>query len=218
MAIHLLRDLERLKKEIVLLGSMVEDALLKSVVALFDRRPDLAEEVMSGDREVDQREIRVEEECLKILALHQPVASDLRFVVAIMKVNNELERAGDLAGNIAERAVDLAGQEAIPFPAELQAMSKQVPRMLRESLDSLLRLDVAVARRVLVEDDEIDEMHRGLYALIEDRIREKPEHLRRLIQILSVSRYFERIADAATNIAEDVVFLVEGEVVRHRSW
>ncbi len=218
MAIHLLRDLERLKKEIVLLGAMVEDSLLKSIVALFDRRVDLAEEVMKGDRDVDQREIRVEEECLKILALHQPVANDLRFVVAIMKVNNDLERVGDLAGNIAERAVDLAGQEAIPFPPELEVLSKSVPKMLRESLDSLLRLDIAVARRVLTEDDEIDRIHRGVYDIIETRIRERPEHMRRLIQILSVSRYFERIADAATNIAEDVVFLVDGEVVRHRSW
>lgn len=218
MAIHLLRDLERLKKEIVLLGSQVEDALLKAIVALFDRRPDLAQEVMKGDRDVDKREIRIEEECLKILALHQPVASDLRFVVAILKVNNELERVGDLAGNLAERAVDLSGQEAIPFPPELEMMSKLVPRMLRDSLDSLLRLDIEEARKVLAQDDEIDEAHRGLYAIVEDRIREKPDHLRRLIQILSVSRYFERIADASTNIAEDVVFLVEGEVVRHRSW
>lgn len=218
MAIHLLRDLERLKKEIVLLGAAVEDALLKSIVALFDRRPDLAEEVMKGDRDVDRREIRVEEECLKILALHQPVAHDLRFVVAILKVNNELERVGDLAGNIAERATDLSSQEAIPFPAELIAMSKAVPRMLRDSLDGLLRLDIEAARRVLKEDDEIDEMHRRLYMIVEERAKENPDHLRRLIQILSVSRYFERIADAATNIAEDVVFLVEGEVVRHRSW
>lgn len=218
MAIHLLRDLERLKKEIVLLGAAVEDALLKSIVALFDRRPDLADEVMKGDRDVDRREIRVEEECLKILALHQPVAHDLRFVVAILKVNNDLERVGDLAGNIAERALDLSNQEAIPFPPELIAMSKAVPRMLRDSLDSLLRLEIEPARRVLKEDDEIDEMHRSLYTIVEERAQQNPDHLRRLIQMLSVSRYFERIADAATNIAEDVVFLVEGEVVRHRSW
>jgi phosphate transport system protein len=218
MAIHLLRDLEKLKKEILLLGSLVEQALDKSIVALFDRRPPLAEEVKRGDREVDQREIRVEEECLKILALHQPVANDLRFVVAIMKVNNDLERVGDLAGNLAERAMDLAAQEPISFPDEIVAMSQIVPRMLRESLDSLLRLDIELARKVLREDDQIDDYHRSLYQVTEDRMRAEPQHLRKLIQQLSVSRYFERIADAATNIAEDVVFLVEGEVVRHRSW
>lgn len=218
MAIHLLRDLEKLKKEILLLGSMVEQALDKSIVALFDRRPPLAEEVKAGDAEVDKREIRVEEECLKILALHQPVANDLRFVIAILKVNNDLERIGDLAGNLAERAMDLAADEPIPFPDEVMAMSKSVPRMLRDSLDSLLRLDIDLARKVLREDDEIDEMHRRIYQVTEDRMRAEPHHLRKLIQQLSVSRYFERIADAATNIAEDVVFLIEGEVVRHRTW
>lgn len=218
MAIHLLRDLEKLKKEILLLGSMVEQALDKSIVALFDRRPPLAEEVKQGDREVDRREIRVEEECLKILALHQPVANDLRFVVAILKVNNDLERIGDLAGNLAERAMDLAADEPIPFPDEVIAMSKSVPRMLRDSLDSLLRLDLDLARKVLREDDQVDEYHRRIYQVTEDRMRAEPQNLRKLIQQLSVSRYFERIADAATNIAEDVVFLIEGEVVRHRHW
>jgi phosphate transport system protein len=218
MAIHLLRDLEKLKKEILLLGGQVEEAVNGALVAFFDRRADLAVSVKKGDKEIDQREIKIEEECLKILALHQPVAHDLRFVIAILKVNNDLERVGDLAGNISERAEFLAGHPPIAIPDELHRMAKTVPQMLRDSLDGLLRLDIELARRVLKSDDLIDDLHRQTYTSVEERMRAQPADIQKLNQILSVSRYLERMADAATNIAEDVVFLVEGEVVRHRSW
>ena len=218
MAVHLHRDLGQLKKELLLLGSMVEQATRKAMVALIDRRAGLAEEVIAGDEEVDEREVQVEEECLKILALHQPVANDLRFVVTAMKVNNDLERVGDLAGNVAERARFLAGRNAVEVPPELVDMAERVRVMLRESLNAMIDSDTELARKVLREDEEVDDLHRTLYKLFQRRMQEQPEQIENDIHLLSVSRYLERIADLATNIAEDVVFLVEGEVVRHRVW
>ncbi len=218
MAVHLHRDLERIKKELLLLGSLVEDLTVRSIVALKERRAGLAEEVDLGDKEVDEREIRLEEECLKLLALHQPVANDLRFVVTVMKVNNDLERVGDLAGNLANRAEFLAQREPVKIPDEILAMGDRVPGMLRHSLDALIAQDTKKARQVLDEDEFVDETHKSVFRVIEDRIREHPDKVSEWIQLLSVSRYLERIADLATNIAEDVVFLVDAEVVRHRRW
>lgn len=218
MAIHLHRDLEKLKKDILLLGSMVEQATHRSVLALMDRRSDVAREVQQGDKEVDAREIRIEEDCLKILALHQPVANDLRFVIAVMKVNNDLERVGDLAGNLAGRAMFLAERPAIDIPDGIRELAEAVPGMLREALDALIKQDTEMARKILIEDERVDQLHKDLYTLFETRMQEKPDNVPELIQLLSVSRYLERIADLATNIAEDVVFLVDGEVVRHRAW
>jgi hypothetical protein len=134
MAIHLLRDLENLKKELLTVGSLVEEATNKAILALVDRRPDLADDVCRGDLIVEEQELRVEDECLKILALHQPVAADLRYVVAMLKVNNDLERVGDLAGNIAARAKDLAAADPVPVPSEITTMSDHAQRMLRDCL------------------------------------------------------------------------------------
>lgn len=218
MAIHLHRDLDKLKKDILLLSTMVEEATNQAVLALMDRRSDVAREVQRGDKEIDAREIRIEEDCLKILALHQPVANDLRFVVAVMKVNNDLERVGDLAGNLAGRAIYLADQSPVDIPDGIRELSELVPKMLRESLDALIQQDTDLARRILAEDEHVDQVHKDLYSLLEGRMEETPDQITKLIQLLSVSRYLERIADLATNIAEDVVFLVDGDVVRHRSW
>lgn len=218
MAIHMHRDLEKLKKDILLLGAMVEEATNRAVLALMDRRPDVAEEVQAGDEEIDRREIRIEEDCLKVLALHQPVANDLRFVIAVLKVNNDLERVGDLAGNLAGRAIFLADRDAVEVPEGISQLAEAVPPMLRQALDALIALDTDSARQVLQEDERVDQVHIDLYRLIEERMQETPEKIPELIQLLSVSRYLERIADLATNIAEDVVFLVDGDVVRHRAW
>ncbi|MEM1181427.1 MAG: phosphate signaling complex protein PhoU [Acidobacteriota bacterium] len=218
MAIHMLRDLEKLKKEILLVGSMVEEATEKSVLALRDRRADLAEEVKKGDKQIDDQEIKVEEECLKILALHQPVANDLRFVVAALKVNNDLERVGDLAGNLADRVLFLADRDPVPVPDKILTMADRVPSMLRRSLDAFVKLDTHIARSVLHEDEEVDATHAEIFGVIEKCIKEDVGKLAEWMQLLSVSRYLERIADLATNIAEDVLFMVDGEVVRHRQW
>jgi phosphate transport system protein len=218
MAKHLLRDLENLKKELLLLGSMVEDAVHKAVLSLIDRRADLAQEVIEGDREIDQKEVQVDEECHKVLALHQPVAHDLRFVLAALKANNDLERVGDLADNLAERAVYLSEHEAVDVPPEIETMAHGVRAMLRDCLTSFVQGDTELARQVLRDDEAVDRQHKELYRLFGERIVEAPEEVLLHMQLLSVSRYLERMADLATNIAEDVVFMVDGEIVRHRPW
>lgn len=215
MAQHFLRDLEYLKKELLLLGSMVEEATQKAIVALLDRRKELAEAVIRGDREIDDREVRLEDDCLKVLALHQPVANDLRFVVTVLKVLNDLERVGDLARNIAERGRALADADVV-VPAEIRAMADSVRSMFRDVLSAVVESDTALAQQVLERDAGVDQIHQRIFELIEERILEKPESVRIQIQLLSVSRYMERIADYATNIAEDVVFMVDGEVIRHQ--
>ncbi len=216
MSKHLQRDLEHLKKELLSLGSMVEDVTNKAITALVDRRIDLAEEVMDGDDFIDDKENQVEEACLKVLALHQPVAADLRFIVAVLKVNNDLERMGDLSVNIAERAAYLSTQEQLDVSLDFPRMAEGVRKMLRDSLDALTNRDTALAWKVLMMDDEIDAINRDMYTILQDLMRRDPETITRAVHALSASRHLERIADLATNIAEDVVFMVDGELIRHR--
>ena len=216
MTKHLLRDLENLKKQVLRVGSLVEGAILKATTALLDRRPELAAEVLHGDDAIDSREVMVEEECLKILALHQPVAIDLRYIVTVLKVNNDLERMGDLAGNIAARAQDLLKYDPVRFPLEFATMVQTVRTMVHDALDALIQSDVEISRRVLAADDVVDQIHRQMFREMQLLARKNPDNMEAPISVLSASRYLERIADQCTNIAEDVIFLVEGEIVRHR--
>jgi len=216
MSKHLQRDLEGLKKEILGAGALVEEATNKAITALTERRTDLAEEVMRSDGEIDQQEVHVEDQCLKILALHQPVATDLRFVVAAMKVNNDLERMGDLAVNIAERAAYLSSHEPLGVPLDFPRMAERVRAMVRQSLDALVNRDAKQAWKICSDDDEVDAANRQMFEALERLMTNDPSAVKRAIHTLSASRHLERIADLATNIAEDVVFMVEGEVIRHR--
>ncbi|MFQ5766388.1 MAG: phosphate signaling complex protein PhoU [Acidobacteriota bacterium] len=215
MSKHLHRDLDRLKRDILTMGAMVEEAINKSIRALTSREVGLAEEVLEGDGEIDRKEVDIEEDCLKILALHQPVAVDLRFIVTVMKVNNDLERMGDLATNIAERAVYLASHPPMAVPLDFGLMAERVRSMVRDSLDALVRQDQELARKVLQADDEVDAINRSMFTLLQRAIKEDVSTVKRAIHTLSASRYLERIADHATNIAEDVVFMVDGEIIRH---
>ncbi len=216
MRIHLQRDLDDLTHSLVALASMVEDMIAKSLVALREGSVDLAQEVQRQDREIDAREIEVEEECLKILALHSPVAADLRQVVTFLKVNNDLERAGDLAHNLAGRAESLAVEGPVEVPDEIWTMAERIPRMLRLALDAVVGGDTGLARTVIAEDEVVDRSHEAMYGIVAARVREDPGAVAVSMQFLSISRYLERMADLATNIAEDVIFMVQGEVVRHR--
>lgn len=216
MAIHLLRDLEHLKKQILIVGALVEEAVDKAIASLVDRRPALAEEVIHGDDRIDLKEVEVEEECLKMLALHQPVAADLRFLIAAMKVNNDLERMGDLALNVAERAAFLATHPPLPVQIAFNAMGDLVRGMLRDALDAMVRMDTDLARSVWSRDDEVDAVNRQVFETLEDLMERDPSTVERALHTLSASRNLERIADLATNIVEDVLFMVLGEVVRHR--
>jgi len=213
---HLERDLEHLKKEILTMGGMVEEAIDRAIESLLNRDHKLAQEILDGDSIIDDHEVAVEEECLKILALHQPVATDLRFIVGAIKVNNDLERMGDVAVNIAERAAFLATHPPLPSRLDFTKMTRQVQSMVRESLDALVNMDTALARKVMREDDQVDEMNRRMFGILQEVMASDTALVERAVHNLSVSRHLERIADLATNIAEDVVFMVDGEIVRHR--
>ena len=215
MGRHLERDLDHLSKELLTMGAMVEDATNKAFHALSQRKTDVAEEVIRGDGAINDRENLIEEECLKMLALYQPVATDLRFIVTALKVNNDLERMGDLAANIAERAVRLAELDPAPLPDGISRLVSLAESMVRDSLNSLVDMDAKIARKVCDVDDEVDDIHRDMYTEMQRVMKKEPESVERAINTLSVSRHLERIADLATNIAEDVIFLVEGEIVRH---
>ena len=216
MPIHMQRDLDKLKKLILEVGTVVEESISRAVAALSMTSRELAERVVEADHEIDRREVLIEEECLKVLALHQPVARDLRFVVAVLKMNNDLERMGDYAMNIAERVLYLADKGQVPVPPQMFEMTEKVKNMVRRALDSLVESDPTLARAVCLSDDEVDNLHRELYGLILNEIRANVEELEKWSQLLSVIRYLERIADLATNIAQDVIYMVEGDVVRHK--
>ena len=215
MSIHLQKDLEHLDKELLILSSMVEDATNRAMLALVDRRLDLARQVMREDDRINHREVLIEEECLKMLALHQPVAADLRFIVAVLKVNNDLERMGDLAVNIAERAAYLATQEPLQVSLDFPKMAEGVRDMVRKSLDALSNMNPRLARHVLSMDDEIDEANRKMFDILQELMHRNPSTIERAVHLLSASRYLERIADLATNIAQDVVYMSEGRLIRH---
>ncbi len=217
MAKHLERDLDRLKKQLLEVGSVVEEAANSALTALTELKADLAQEVIERDNEIDAREVQIEEDCLKVLALHQPVAADLRFVIAVMKVNNDLERMGDQAVNIAERAAYLAERPPLGVPLDFGRMADVVRKMVRASLDALVNVDARLARSVGAMDDEVDDIHREMFRVLQGRMCDDPGLVERAVAYLSASRDLERIADLATNIAEDVVFMVEGEVIRHRA-
>ncbi len=216
MSLHLQRDLDALKKEVLQLGNLVESAINAAILALNNRETELADKVMQYEKEINDKEVHIEEECLKMLALHQPVAVDLRFIVVVLKVNNDLERMGDFAKNIAKRVIFLATQPPIPifqeFAVELPVM---VRSMVRKSLDALVTLDVELARNVIKMDEKVDEINREMYAEVHRIIQQDASKAEVAMSLLSTSRYMERIADLSTNIAEDVMFMVEGRVFRH---
>jgi phosphate transport system protein len=217
MPYRLQREIEKLKKQILTLGAVVEERVHMAVRAIEERDEKSARRVIDGDIEIDEMEVDLEEEGLKLLALHQPVAIDLRFIIAVLKINSDLERIGDLAVNIAERAVFVATQKRVDIPFDFPTMSKKVKEMLKKSLDSLVNMDVSLARKICEMDDEVDAIHREMYDQVKNGIREHPDRLDCLIHMLSVSRHLERIADSATNIAEDVIYMIEGKIVRHRA-
>jgi phosphate transport system protein len=212
---HLQREIDRLKRKILALGALVEDNLRLAFQAIEARNADKAHRVIATDLVIDQNEVEVEEECLKILALYQPVAGDLRFLVAVIKITSELERIGDLGSNIAERALQLVDEHPVPVPGGFAVMAERTGAILEKALDALVRQDAATARLVLAADDEIDAMYRGLIEELKEIIRTDPEHLDAIVLLFSVARYLERLADHATNIAEDVLYMVEGEIHRH---
>ena len=216
MSQHLQREIEDLKKKILTMSTIVEESVLKATRSVSELDDKLAQSVIEKDLEIDRMEVDIEEKCLQALVLYQPVATDLRFIIAVLKINNDLERVGDLAVNIAERAVFLAKLDNVSIPYDYIKMTDKSRGMLRRSIDALIKLDVNLACRVRAEDDEVDKMYSEIYAKVKEEISIKPEQINCLLHSLSIGRHLERIADHATNIAEDVIYLVEAEIVRHK--
>ena len=217
MSAHFQREISKLKQQVLSLCTMVEGQVEKAVRAVQLRDDELAVEVERLDEEIDLREIEVEEECLKTLALYQPVAVDLRFVVSTLKINHDLERIGDLAVNIARKVRGLVLDTPPELTCDLGLMCEKTQLLLRDSIDSLINMNAADAAAICTRDDEIDQMKATIRKEIETAIRKQPDKVGSLLKLLAVSRNLERIADLATSIAEDVVYLVEGRIMRHPS-
>jgi len=216
MAKHLQNEIERLKRKLITLSSVVEESVVKAVRSVGSKDIELAKEVIDNDHAIDLIEVEVEEECLKILALYQPVAVDLRYVIAVLKINNDLERIGDLAVNIAEQSIYMGKQRKIEIPFDFDTMSEKTVIMLKNSLDSLVQYDMSLAHQTCLDDDEVDAINREMYGAVYKGIQKDPEHAECFIRYLSISRHLERIADYATNIAEDVIYMIDGSIIRHK--
>ncbi|MEH0019826.1 MAG: phosphate signaling complex protein PhoU [Desulfobacter sp.] len=214
MTTHLTRAMHKIKKEILSLGAMVEDRFKKSIYAIKTENLDQAQEIIETDYKVDEREIEVEEECLKTLALYQPVATDLRLIIAVIKINNDLERIADYAVNIAHRYKTSAGNSN-KFKYDYTAMAEQAAKMLKMSLDALVSMDVDMAYTVREMDREVNAMRNDAYRIMKDDIRRHPEMVEEIINMYLISRHIERVGDHTTNIAEEVIHLIEGEIIRH---
>jgi phosphate transport system protein len=217
MPMHLRRAIDQLMEQLISLSALVEESVKRAVQSLEEGNSQLAQQVITDDRIIDHKEIDIEEECLKIFALHQPVARDLRFLVAVLKINNDLERIGDLAQNICKHAIRIINKPLVEktFNNRIGEIYYKVLPMLKNSLDSIVNLDAATANKILAADDEVDRLHRAFAQEMVEEIKKNPEGSETFIHYLHIARHLERIADHTTNIAEDVIYLIKGEIVRH---
>lgn len=215
---HFSRELEKIKKQILTLGAKVEDQVRMATQAIDTHDTELAKKIIQSDYTIDELEVEIEEDCLKILALHQPVAVDLRFLIAVIKINNELERIGDQAVNIAERVDAISSDVQLDLFFDYSSMGEKAREMLKMSLDALVNMDYDLAFNVVMKDDEVDKIKHDAYDRIKLAMSNHPDKLGELINLLLISRHLERLADHATNIAEEVIYLIEGEIVRHAAY
>ena len=215
MSIHLQTDLQNLHKDLLSMSGSVEDMVHRAIVLLSEPDLDVARQLSEQDTDIDRWDVNLEESCLKILALHQPVAIDLRRLTTVLKIVGELERVADLAVNIAERSCGLLDAPAVVVPDPLKDMARQSVDMLHRSIDAYVELNADMAQQVCIEDDEIDAANDRLISDLVTRMQEQPDRIDALLHLFSAVRHVERVADHATNIAEDVVYMVEGRIIRH---
>lgn len=216
MSRHLQKDVDSIHRRLLALFGVVEQMIDKAVRALCEQKVELAAEVIATDHEVNQAEVEIEEECLKVLALHQPVAFDLRRVASVFKINSDIERIADLACNIAERARCMHKQPYFPIPDELPLMAKQASKMVRMALDSFVEADVDLAKQVIQMDASVDSANLHVIGELQNLMKQDKNLVESALHCFSASRHLERIADHAENIAEDVIYFVDGEIIRHR--
>ena len=216
MSRHLQKDVDSIHRRLLALFGVVEQMIDKAVRALCEQKVELAAEVIATDHEVNQAEVEIEEECLKVLALQQPVAFDLRRVASVFKINSDIERIADLACNIAERARCMHKQPYFPIPDELPLMAKQASKMVRMALDSFVEADVDLAKQVIQMDASVDSANLHVIDELQNLMKQDKNLVESALHCFSASRHLERIADHAENIAEDVIYFVDGEIIRHR--
>jgi phosphate transport system protein len=208
-------EIEKLKKRILSLSAQVEENVVLAVRALITRDAALAKQVILSDSAIDRQEVEVEEEALKILALYQPVAMDLRFLTTVLKINNDLERIGDLAANIAKQARRICKKPDVSVPKELEEAALKARNMVRNSLTAFVNLDTQMANEVRDADDEVDDLCKAVFNFVVESGQKDPDHLNLYLTMLLAARALERIGDHATNIAEDIIYLTDGVIVRH---
>jgi len=212
---HFHEELEALKQTLLAMAALVEDQIRRVMRALVERDEALAREVIDRDREVNAYDVQIDEKCVELLALHQPAAGDLRFITTAMKIVTDLERIGDQAVNIAQRVLELAREPQLKPYIDLPRMADKAQRMVKESLDAFVTRDTALARRVCAADAEVDALKEQVFRELLTYMMADPTTIPRAIRLILVSRFLERVADHATNIAEMVVYLVESRMVRH---
>lgn len=212
---HIDQELADLRHQLLRMGSLVEDQIRRSIQALIDRDNDLASRVIERDKEVNRLDVEIDETCIRLLALHQPAARDLRFVTTAMKISTELERMSDLAENICERAIELSEEPQLKPYIDIPRMADRTMQMVKESLDAFVRSDAVLARKVCADDDFVDDLTHQLFRELLSFMIENPATISRAIRLTFIGKYIERIADHATNVAELVIYMVEGKIVRH---
>jgi phosphate transport system protein len=212
---HFEEELQALKRRLLNMGAMVEERVHQAIQALMERRPDATAKIIAGDQDVNDLQIEIDDRCLKLLALQQPMATDLRLITAAMKINSDLERIGDQAVNIAENAARVLVHPPLKPLLDLPRMAEIAEHMTRDSLDAFVRRDSELARNILARDDEVDQLKDQVFRVLLTYMMADPATIERALGLILVSRNIERIADHATNIAEDVIFLVEAKDVRH---
>ncbi|MEM6692537.1 MAG: phosphate signaling complex protein PhoU [Planctomycetota bacterium] len=216
MSKHLDRELERLRDDLIQQFGLVEKMISLAVRALVDRNPGLAEQVIENDFIVDENDLRIEEECLKLLALHHPVATDMRWLITVVKVNGALERMADLACNIAERAKAIDLFPLFPVPDEVSDMVISTTSMVKLALDAFVERDSGKAKTAIQSDEMIDQLNRIVIDQLQEIMKHDSTMVEPAVHCFSASRHLERIADLAENISEDVIYLVDGDIVRHK--
>jgi phosphate transport system protein len=212
---HFHEELEALKQTLLAMGGLVEDQIRRAMRALLERDDVIAQDVIDRDRQVNTYDVEVDEQCVNLLALHQPAAGDLRFITTAMKIVTDLERIGDQADSIAQRALELNREPQLKPYIDLPRMADKAQRMVKESLDAFVARDTALARQVCGEDAEVDALKEQIFRELLTFMMEDPRTVSRAIRVILISRFMERVADHATNIAEMVIYLVEGKMVRH---
>jgi phosphate transport system protein len=216
MSLHLSQDFDQAYSSLLRLSGEVEDMIALAVKSLVERRGGLANEVVQRDSQIDRAEVRIEEDCLKMLALHQPVAADLRRITTMMKVNNDLERIADLACNIAQRAESLCFHPEFPIPSGINEMATMITKMVRASLDAFVHRDTELARSVIADDDPVDAKNVVVIETLARLMSQDQSQIVAALHCFSASRHLEQIADHAVSIAEDIIYMVDGVIIRHR--